>query len=56
MTLFIVPFLAVGVALVVVFARLLRHAAGIGPTLVEISDHPLLPGNGIACSCRSRGT
>ncbi len=45
MTLFIVPFLAVGVALVVVFARLLRQTAGIGPTLVEISDHPLLPGN-----------
>ena len=34
-----------GRRLVVVFARLLRHAAGIGPTLVEISDHPLLPGN-----------
>ncbi len=46
MTLFIVPFLVVGVALVVVFARLLRQAAGIGPTLVEISDHPLLPGKG----------
>lgn len=46
MTLFIVPFLAVGVALVVVFARLLRHTAGIGPTLVEINDHPLLPGHG----------
>ena len=46
MTLFIVPFLVVGVALVVVFARLLRQTAGIGPTLVEISDHPLLPGHG----------
>ncbi len=45
MTLFIIPFLVVGVALVAVFVRLLRHAAGIGPTLVEISDHPLLPGN-----------
>ena len=45
MTLFVLPFLAVGIALVVVFARLLRRAAGIGPTLVEISDHPLLPGN-----------
>jgi len=45
MTLFTLPFLAVGVALVVVFVRLLRRAAGIGPTLVEISDHPLLPGN-----------
>ena len=46
MTLFIVPFLVVGVALVAVFARLLRQTAGIGPTLVEISDHPLLPGKG----------
>ncbi len=45
MTLFIVPFLVVGIALVAVFARLLRHATGIGPTLVEVSDHPLLPGN-----------
>jgi hypothetical protein len=46
MTAFFVPFLGVGVALVVVFARLLRQTAGIGPTLVEISDHPLLPGHG----------
>ena len=44
MMLFTIPFLAVGVALVLVFARHLRHTAGIGPTLVEISDHPLLPG------------
>ena len=44
MMLFIVPFLGVGVALVAVFARHLRHTAGIGPTLLEISDHPLLPG------------
>ncbi len=45
MTLFILPFLVVGIALVAVFVRMLRHAAGIGPTLVEISDHALLPGN-----------
>jgi hypothetical protein len=45
MTLFIMPFLVVGIALVVVFAQLLRQTAGIGPTLVEISDHPLVPGN-----------
>ena len=55
MMLFIVPFLGVGVALVVVFARLLRHAAGIGPTLVEISDHPLLPGNGYRCFLAQSG-
>ena len=44
MMLFILPFLGVGVALVLVFARQLRQTAGVGPTLVEISDHPLLPG------------
>jgi hypothetical protein len=44
MTLFIAPFLVVGVALIIVFVRLLRQTASIGPTLVEISDHPLLPG------------
>ena len=46
MTLFAVPFLGVGIALVLVFVRLLRQTAGIGPTLLEISDHPLLPGKG----------
>jgi hypothetical protein len=45
MTLFTLPFLGVGVALVVVFVKQLRHNAGIGPTLVEISDHPLVPGH-----------
>ena len=45
MAVFILPFLVVGVALVFIFARLLRQTAAIGPTLVEISDHPLLPGN-----------
>jgi hypothetical protein len=44
MILFIAPFLGVGVALVIVFARHLRHTAGIGPTLVEVSNHPLVPG------------
>ena len=44
MTLFIVPFLAVGIGLVAVFVRMLRQTAAIGPTLVEIGDHPLLPG------------
>jgi hypothetical protein len=45
MTLFTLPFLGVGVALVVVFIKQLRHNAGVGPTLVEISDHPLVPGH-----------
>lgn len=44
MMLFILPFLGVGAALVAVFARQLRRTTGIGPTLLEVSDHPLLPG------------
>jgi hypothetical protein len=44
LTLFIVPFLAVGVGLIVFFVRQIVVTAGIGPTLVEISEHPLQPG------------
>jgi len=44
LTLFILPFLAIGIALVVCFVRQLVVATAVGPTLVEISDHPLLPG------------
>ena len=42
-TLFVVPFLLLGVALVALFVRQLLVTTGIGPTLVEISSHPLLP-------------
>jgi hypothetical protein len=45
MMLFTLPFLGIGAALVVVLVKHLRHNAGIGPTLVEISDHPLVPGH-----------
>ncbi len=41
---FTVPFLSVGVVLVVLFVRQLLVATALGPTLVEISAHPLLPG------------
>jgi hypothetical protein len=44
LTLFILPFLVIGIALIVCFVRQLVVATGVGPTLVEISDHPLLPG------------
>ena len=44
LTLFILPFAAVGAALAVFFVRQLLVTAGVGPTLVEISEHPLLPG------------
>ena len=44
LTLFVVPFLAIGIALLVCFVRQLLVTTGIGPTLVEVSDHPLIPG------------
>ncbi|MFM8413759.1 MAG: DUF3592 domain-containing protein [Planctomycetota bacterium] len=40
----IVPFAVVGVAGIVVFARTLLLATAVGPTQLEISDHPLRPG------------
>lgn len=44
-TIFILPFVAIGIGLIVFFIRQLLVATGIGPTLVEISDHPLYPGH-----------
>jgi hypothetical protein len=44
LTLFVLPFFAVGVKLIVVFVRQMLVTAGIGTTFVEISDHPLVPG------------
>ena len=44
LTLFIIPFLLVGVAFIVLFVRQMWLTTGVGPTLLEISDHPLLPG------------
>ena len=40
----LVPFVGVGIAGIVLFIRSLVLAAAIGPTQLEISDHPLLPG------------
>ncbi len=40
----VIPFALVGVAMIYYFVRQLLVATGIGPTLVEISDHPLNPG------------
>jgi hypothetical protein len=42
--LFILPFAAAGGYLIYFFVRELLIATGIGPTLLEISDHPLWPG------------
>lgn len=44
LTLFTIPFVLIGIGLIVFFVRQLLIATGIGPTLVEISDHPLYPG------------
>lgn len=44
LTLFVIPFVLVGVALIVLLIRQLLLTTGLGPTLVEISDHPLYPG------------
>lgn len=40
----LVPFVAVGVGGVVLFVRSAALATSVGPTHVEISDHPLVPG------------
>jgi hypothetical protein len=44
LTLFVIPFILIGLGAIVVFLRQLLVATGIGPTLVEISDHPLCAG------------
>ena len=42
----LVPFVAVGIGGIVLFGRALFQATAVGPTQIEISDHPLLPGSG----------
>lgn len=43
-TLFIIPFAVVGIGVLVFFVRQLLITMGVGPTRLEISDHPLHPG------------
>ena len=43
LTLFLIPFVLGGIGLIALLIRQLLLATGIGPTLVEISDHPLHP-------------
>lgn len=45
LTIFITPFVLVGIGLVFLFIRQLLITTGVGPTLVEISGHPLHPGD-----------
>jgi len=44
LTLFVLPFAAVGIGLIYYLVREIRIVSGVGPTHVEISDHPLRPG------------
>jgi hypothetical protein len=44
LTFFCIPFVAIGLFLIYCFFRQLLMTTGIGPTLLEISDHPLHPG------------
>jgi hypothetical protein len=44
LTFFSIPFVLAGLFLIVYFLRQLLVTAGIGPTLLEISEHPLRPG------------
>jgi len=44
LTFFIIPFVLIGLAAIVFFIRQLLIAARVGLTLLEISDHPLRPG------------
>ena len=44
LTLLTVPFVAIGIGAIVYLVRQLLVTTGIGPTLIEISDHPLHPG------------
>lgn len=44
LSLLLIPFAALGVAAVYYLFRLLRLATAIGPTSLEISEHPIFPG------------
>ncbi len=45
MTIFLAPFVLVGLFLVAALVRQLLLTTGVGPTRVELSDHPLHPGS-----------
>lgn len=44
LTCFVMPFLVVGLGLIAYFFRRLLLTTGIGPTILEVSDHPIQPG------------
>jgi hypothetical protein len=55
LTLLLLPFAAAGIGLVRLCIRRLLQVTGIGPTCVEISDHPLLPGRTYRVSISQAG-
>ena len=55
LTLFIIPFVLVGIALIFFFFRQLLVSTGVGPTLVEISAHPLRIGGRYRLFCSQHG-
>ncbi len=55
LTLLLVPFAAIGAWAFRAFFRLLRRTAGVGATLVEISDHPLVAGGSYQLWIRQTG-
>lgn len=44
LTIFLIPFVLIGIGIVFAFFRQLLVTTGVGPTEAEISDHPLRPG------------
>jgi hypothetical protein len=44
LSLFFIPFMLIGLGAIVMFVRQLLVTTGIGPTMMEISEHPLQPG------------
>jgi hypothetical protein len=46
LTLLIIPFAAIGILALTTWLRLLLLATAVGPTSLEISDHPIYPGHG----------
>jgi hypothetical protein len=52
----LVPFLGVGIGGVIMFIRRLVFATAVGPTQLEIADHPLLPGRQYAVLLAQGGT
>ena len=51
----LIPFLAIGGWAIIFFARQIWRQLRVGPTLVEISDHPLVPGASFECFVSQSG-